>query len=150
MWTVYDLSKDINVTDSYTDIIYDVWTNRNRTTYIATGKLHIIGDYKYIDYKIYRADGQAFLTDDDIVGYFAKDNYMFYIKRSNNKMYFINYAKDVKAEYQLYFAETMNTAKHKPCVEITYDKETYIRFNYYKSSDPNATFESGYENVKYW
>ena len=150
MWTVYDLNKDVNISDSYSDIIYDVWTNRNRTTYVATGKLHIIGDYSYIDYKIYRADGEPFLTDDDIVGFYPKDNYMFYIKRSTNKMYFINYAKVNKAEYQLYFAETLNTKKHKPCVEITKVKDEYISFTIYKSSDPNADYENKSEYVKYW
>lgn len=150
MWSVYDLKKDVTITDNYTDIIYDVWTNRNRTTYVAVGKQHIIGEYKYIDYKIYRADGQPFLTDDDIVGYYPRENYMFYIKRSTNKLYFIDYAKNVKAEYQLYFAETENTKKHKPCVEIEAVKENYIRIKIYKSSDPNAQYESGYETVKYW
>ena len=150
MWSVYDLNKDVTITDQYTDIIYDVWTNRNRTTYVATGKQHIIGDYNYIDYKIYRADGQPFLTDDDIVGFFARDNYMFYIRRSTKKMYFITYAKALKSEYQLYFTETMKTKKHNPCVEIEQVKDDYINFRIYKSSDPNAQYNQEYENNKYW
>lgn len=150
MWYVYDLTKDVNVTDGYSDIIYDVWINKNKTTYIAVGKPHTIGEYNYIDYKIYRADGQAFLTDDDIVGFYPRNNFMFYIKRSNNKMLFITYNKAVKAEYQLYFAETEHTKKHRPCVEITDDKEIYINFNIYKSSDPNAPYESYNEYFKDW
>ena len=150
MWYVYDLKKEINISDGYADVIYDVWTNSNKTTYIATGKKHTIGDYEYIDYKIYTLDGKAFMTDPDIVAIYPHKTWMFYISRADNKLKFITYNKSVKKERQLNFAEILHTNKHKPCVEILKLTDKYIEYRIYESSDPNAKYEDLSEYYKEW
>ena len=140
----------MNISDGYSDVIYELWTNNNKTTYIATGKQHKIGEYEYTDYKIYKLDGKVYMDESDIVGLCPKGNYMMYIRRDTKKMYFITYNKVVKKEYSLNFTETEKTRWHYPCVEILKESEMTLSFNIYESSDPNSKYETKYETTKYW
>lgn len=142
LWSIYDLDKETVVSAESVDPIYNVWTNNNLTTYFKTGRERTIGSETFIDYKIYKLNGQEFLTTDKVTQVIERDTFVMYVTAEDNKLHFMDYAKKEKYVVQLYFSEMVHDKYTNPAFEIQNENDKVMILRIYQGRDLTYDFES--------
>ncbi len=116
-WYIYDLETDKIVSNEQDEIIYDVWTNDNQTTYYKTGKDRTVGDETYTEFKINRLDGQEFITTEGYILIYPTPKYIMMLSK-DNYIKFIDYGSDEKYRIELSFHSFKEDEFTKPCFKL--------------------------------
>ncbi len=125
-WFVYDLNNSQVVSAESVDPIYDVWRNHNNTFYFKTGRDRTVGSNTFVDYKIYRLDGQELLNVDKVVSIEEKPTYIMYLTADDNKLHFMDYGKHEKYVVQLYFSELHHNNLSHPAYETMNENDSIL------------------------
>ncbi len=141
-WFVYDLNNSKVVSAESVDPIYDVWRNHNNTFYFKTGRDRTIGSETFVDYKIYRLDGQEFLNIDKVTSIDEKDKYIMYVTSEDNKLHFMDYGKNEKHVLQLKFSNLNHNNLNHPAYEIFRDNGTTLILHVYQGRELKYDYDN--------
>lgn len=151
IWYVYDLEKKEKITPDEKNVIYDVWINTNLTTYYKTGTRRIVGNEEYINYKVYKNDGTAFLVRDNLLNIFATERFVMYLYKEDQSLYFIDYTGEIKyGPIKLYFTELEHDKLHHPAFEFELTNSGFMKMKIYQGQELKYDYDSLYFSTKYW
>lgn len=128
-WFVYDLRVDKYLVSDVTNPIYDVWVNSNKSYFYKTGVDVIKDGFNYINYSIYRFEGNALLSGDYILEVVARENCYIYMDKNTRSLRFMDYTNRLLYEIPLSF------------IEMEYDDFTHPAFEIYKDYKGNMYFK---------
>jgi len=149
-WFIYDLNNKKIVSNETETPIYDVWRNTNLTYYYKTGKDVTENNKDFVEYSVYRIDGQEFLSGKNIIEIVERDNCLFYLTSHDNVLHFLDYSKEEKYRIQLAFSELEHTYLTNPAFEIHSETNSRIVFRVYEGRDKSYTYNTIYVNTEKW
>ena len=123
IWFAYDLNNEKQVSVESVDVIYDVWKNVNSSYYFKTGRERTVGSDTFMEYSIYRFDGQEFLKGDRITAVIPRKSFVMYVTQNDKILHYITYSKQEKATVKLAFTK------------LDHDDFTHPAFDIYSESD---------------
>ena len=135
VWFAYDLDEGKQVSVESVDVIYDIWKNINGSYYFKTGRERTVGNETFMEYKVYRFDGQEFLKGDKISEVIPRRTYVMYVTDSDKVLHFMTYSKQEKAKLQLYFTKLDHDSVTHPAFEIYTESDYSIAFKVYQGRE---------------
>ncbi len=144
-WFVYNLKKNIKVSEDFDEVIYDVWENSNMTYYVKTGYKNTIGEETFMNYKVYTVDGNALLTKAGLSNMYETDKWIMYLDRADKRLHFIDYSGDEKIilgtlPIQLRFTEMEHDKKTNPAFKMNLSENGYMRIYVYNGRSINEDY----------
>lgn len=151
VWYGYDLEKKEKVTPDEKNVIYDIWENNNMTYYYKTGVSRTVGTETFMNYKIYKSDGNAFLAKDNIINVYERENFVMYLSKDDQCLHFIDYSGEEKHEpIKLYFTELEHDKLHHPAFEFEMKSSGSMNFKIYQGSELTYGYDVVYIATKKW
>jgi hypothetical protein len=147
-WFIYDMKLKKTVSAESVDPIYDVWENYNKSFYFKTGVTN--EKTGVTSFKIFKINGEAFLTQPGISVVMARENYFMYLSSTENKLIFREYSMDIVYTIPLYFSSLKKDTYTLPCFELVKEKRNKLEFKIYKGSALDSGYDMEYIDIKYW
>ncbi len=151
-WHIYDLYKKDFVAGSASSVdpIYNVWKNNNHTYYFKTGRERTIGDETFIDYRIFRLDGNEFLTTEKVTQIVERDTFVLYLTSEDNTLHFMDYGKAERYKIKLYFNKMHYDDFTHPAFQIYSENKGVMLFRIYKGRELKYDYETMTVNTNRW
>lgn len=150
IWFIYDLYKKTTVSAESVDPIYDVWKNNNYTYYFKTGRDRTIGDETFVDFRIFRIDGNEFLNIDKVTQIVERDTYIMYLTSEDNTLHFMDYGKAERYKIKLYFSKMHYDEFSHPAFQIYSENKGVLLLRIYKGRELKYDYETKTVNTNRW
>lgn len=140
-WYAYDLVQKKQLSVESVDVIYDIWKNVNNTYYFKTGRERTVGKESFMDYTVYRFDGNEFLKAERITTIIPRKTYLMYVTSTDNKLHFMLYSKQEKATVKLNFNRMDYDQFTHPAFEIYTDNGFSMTLKVYEGRELKYPYE---------
>ncbi|MGN1371531.1 MAG: hypothetical protein ACI4XM_04590 [Candidatus Coprovivens sp.] len=150
IWFIYDLYKKSTVSAESVDPIYDVWKNNNHTYYFKTGRDRTIGDDTFVDYRIFRIDGNEFLNIEKVTEVLARDTFVMYLTSEDSVLHFMDYGKTERYKIKLYFSEMHYDDFSHPAFQLYAENKGVLLLRIYKGRELKYDYDTKAVNTNIW
>ncbi|MBQ8659727.1 MAG: hypothetical protein IJ475_02700 [Bacilli bacterium] len=148
-WSIYDLNGNKNIVSDVLNPIYDVWVNNNNSYFYKTGVDVSKEGSNFVNYSIYRIEGDSFLVNENVSEIIARKNYVIYMDRATKSLKVINYTNDLLGEFKLYFTEMEYDDLTHPAFEITKETNDAFFVKVYQGRDLPYDYDDVLIDCKY-